>query len=97
MTPCINDTSSPQYSAPIDHPAFIETLAERTSDECGCPEHDIMMAHIFATVHMEPDGSGQAFVDFGDWDEEWHFNDCVDINDLKQKTAQRFMALPQLD
>lgn len=81
----------------IDYSALIETIAERTSDECGCPEHDIMMGHISATVHLEPDGAGEAFVDFGDWDEEWRFNDCIDINDLKQKTAQRFMSMPWLE
>jgi hypothetical protein len=44
------------------------TVATRTHEECQCPEHDIEMHHITATVHLEPDGSGEAFVFFGDWD-----------------------------
>ena len=48
---------------------LIETVEERLSEECGCPEHDIMLNHISATVHMEKNGDGEAFVDFGDWQE----------------------------
>lgn len=51
-----------------------ETVAERINEDCGCPEHDIIMQHITATVHVEPDSTGEAFVDFGDWEEEWHFD-----------------------
>lgn len=75
----------------------VETLAERESSDCGCPEHDIMLAHISATVHLEPDGTGEAFVGFGDWNEEWSFQNCIDIEDLKSKTWDRFQALPQVD
>ena len=46
---------------------LIETVEERLSEECGCPEHDIMLNHISTTVHMEKNGDGEAFVDFGDW------------------------------
>lgn len=41
-----------------------ETIAERINEDCGCPEHDISMRHITATVHVVPDGTGEAFVDF---------------------------------
>lgn len=68
------------------------TIAERKNDECQCPEHDIQMLHISATVHLEPDGTGEAFVYFGDWEEEWHFNNVKDIEDLKQQTWDRFSA-----
>lgn len=68
------------------------TVATRTHDECQCPEHDIQMHHITATVHLEPDGSGEAFVFFGDWEEEWTFSSVDDIEDLKQKTWERFIA-----
>lgn len=71
-----------------------KTIAKRNSNECGCPEHDIMLLHLSATVHMEPDGKGEAFVYFGDWDEEWHFADVKGIEDLKQKTWERFISLP---
>ncbi|MGP5159853.1 hypothetical protein [Pseudoalteromonas prydzensis] len=41
-----------------------ETVAERINEDSGCPEHDISMRHITATVHVVPDGTGEAFVDF---------------------------------
>ncbi|MGY0314262.1 hypothetical protein ACV4QK_20545 (plasmid) [Alteromonas macleodii] len=41
------------------------TVAECTHDECQCPEHDIELNHITATVHVEPYGKGEAFVCFG--------------------------------
>lgn len=75
---------------------MMETIAERIAT-CGCIEHDIMMLHISATVHLEPNGDGEAFVDFGDWDEEWRFKNCRDIDDVKQHTLQRFLALPILN
>lgn len=64
---------------------MIETIATRIG-ECGCPEHDIVIGHITGTVHLEQDGRGDAFMDFGDWEEEWQFNDCSDMTDLKNKT-----------
>lgn len=73
---------------------IFETVAERINEDCGCPEHDISMQHITATVHVEPDGTGEAFVDFGDWEEEWHFDSVKGIEDLKQKAWDRFTALP---
>lgn len=72
------------------------TVAKRTHDECQCPEHDIELNHITATVHVEPDGTGEAFVCFGDWEEEWYFDNVKDIEDLKQKTWERFAALPTI-
>lgn len=71
----------------------IETLSTGFSDECGCPEHEISMAHITATVHLEPGGSADAFVDFGDWQEEWHFDDCADIEIAKKKTLDKFNSI----
>lgn len=73
---------------------LIETVEERLSEECGCPEHDIMLNHISATVHMEKNGDGEAFVDFGDWQEEWFFSCCGNIEELKRKVASKLKAMP---
>ena len=73
---------------------LVETVAERFSEACGCPEHDITLDHITATIHIEPNGDGESFINFGDWQEEWYFDNCKDIEELKRKTAERFSALP---
>lgn len=41
---------------------------------------------------MEPTGPGEAFVDFGDWQEEWTFDCVVNIEDLKRQTCQRLAS-----
>ena len=73
-----------------------KTIATRFHDECQCPEHDILMHHISATVHIEPNGTGEAFVFFGDWEEEWFFSSVSDIDDLKRQTWERFISRPSV-
>lgn len=77
----------------MNKPSF-KTVSERLSEECGCPEHDIEMNHVTATVHIEPDGTGDAFVHFGDWEEEWHFTAVKNIDDLKSQTFEKFCSIP---
>lgn len=71
----------------------VETIACRIDKDCGCEEHDIMLNHVSAIVHLEPDHTGEVFVDFGDWQEEWHFDNCIDIEAAKEKAWMRFTAL----
>lgn len=45
------------------------------SDEgCGCPEEEWIIMNTHVTIHLEPDGTGHAFYDTGDWDSEELFN-----------------------
>jgi len=77
--------------------ARVRTLEKRHSEECGCPEeHFEIYGFAEVIIHMEPDGSGEAFIDFGDWQEEKEFQ-CADIDDLRQKTVDYITSLEMVD
>ncbi|GLQ31647.1 hypothetical protein [Litoribrevibacter albus] len=62
----------------------IEVLRRGLSDEgCGCPEEELVILNTHVTIHLEPDGSGHAFYDSGDWQEEELFADVTTIPELR--------------
>jgi hypothetical protein len=77
--------------------ATVRILERRNSQDCGCPEEHIEI-HGFAEaiLHMEPDGSGEAFIDFGDTQEEKEFQ-CTDIDDLRRKVVDYITSLEMVD
>lgn len=44
----------------------VEIVTSRLSDECGCLEEDIIIGMVFVTIHLEGDGYGEAFLDYGE-------------------------------
>lgn len=72
----------------------VDIIASRKSDECGCPEEDLLVGMFDVTIHLEPDGSGEAFIDCGEWQEEKKFI-CSGIDDLRQQVADYIYSLPK--
>lgn len=62
----------------------IEVVEQRKSEECGCPEEDLLIGLCFFTIHLEEEGGGHIFLDMGDWDDE-KLVDCKDMEDLRSK------------
>jgi len=75
----------------------IEIEDQRLSDECGCPEEDIIIGNLFFTIHLEEDSGGHLFLDLGDYEEE-RLVDCDGtIEGLRQKAhewAEEIYDLP---
>lgn len=63
----------------------IEIVDQRKSDECGCPEEDLIIGMCFLTIHLEKDNSGHLFLDMGDWDEEKLVECDGTIEDLRNR------------
>ena len=71
-----------------------ETLRTGLSDEgCGCPEEELIIDGVNTIIHLEPDGSGHAFFDTGDWDAEELF-DVTTMDSLRKKAYEWVAALP---
>lgn len=66
----------------------------RLSDGCGCPEEDWIIDFIDVTIHIEPDGSGEIFVDAGDWQAELTVA-CAGIEELRSKAIEYIQSLPK--
>lgn len=50
-------------------PAHDIRLLERRIGDCGCPEEIYLFNLIDLSIHFEPDGAADAFMDGGDWGE----------------------------
>ena len=61
--------------------------------DCGCSEQEIQIGMASVLIHVEPNGIGEAFIDFGDWDEEKTF-ECSGMDDLLAKVKQYISSLP---
>lgn len=48
----------------------MEIMIQRESDECGCPEEELIIGMFCVIIHLEPDGGGHIFIDCGDWEDE---------------------------
>ena len=70
-----------------------EFLASRKSEECGCLEEDWIMGMVDVTLHIEPDGNGEAFLYNGDTELEVTF-ECSGIGDLREKVADYIQKNP---
>lgn len=77
-----------------DNPGFTPVLlAERPSEDCGCPEQDWDLGGVFTTIHLEEDGSGHILFDNGDWDAE-RLVKCSGMTDLLQAAVDWRNTLP---
>lgn len=69
-------------------------LAERPSEDCGCPEQDWDLGGVFTTIHLEEDGGGgHILFDNGDWEAERRV-DCSGIDELLQLAIDWRNTLP---
>ena len=57
-------------------------IEQRKSDECGCPEEEWEIGMFLVIFHLEPNGSGDIFIDCGDWEMERNVS-CKDLNELR--------------
>lgn len=66
-----------------------DTRSSGVNDECGCLE-EVLDMHIGLeiTIHMEPDGTGDMFIDAGDWQEEINALECKSIEDLRVEASR---------
>lgn len=70
-----------------------ELLRSGLSDEgCGCPEEEWVIFNTHVTIHLDPDGSGHAFYDTGDWDSEELF-DVKTMPELREAATQHLARL----
>lgn len=63
------------------------------SEDCGCPEERLIVGMVEAFIHLEPDGTGEVFLDVGDWQDEITLQ-CDGIEDLRAKAKDYIQALP---
>lgn len=70
-----------------------ELLKSGLSDEgCGCPEEEWSILNTHVTMHLEPDGSGHAFYDTGDWNDEKLFN-VTTMKELRDAATEHLKQL----
>lgn len=77
----LNGTVKPTGTAPIS------MLARVPSEECGCPEELWRMDGIELLFHFEEDGSSEAFIFAGDWEQETSI-EARSLDDLRAKSFQ---------
>lgn len=70
-----------------------ERIACRLSDECDCPEEDWIIGMAEVMIHLEPDGTGHGFFDFGDWDYDIFFP-VKTIEELRAAAIKFVSELP---
>jgi hypothetical protein len=65
-----------------------EVINKTHNNHCGCPEESLLMSNgLIILIHLEPDGSGEMFVDAGDWDDEIHICDVGSLDNLRYKAC----------
>lgn len=70
-----------------------ELVAQHPSEDCGCPEEEWIMNNLFVIIHLENDGTGHAFIDCGDWEDERLF-DVTTMPALRQETENWINSIP---
>lgn len=63
------------------------------NEGCGCPEEKLIIGMAEVIIHLEPNGTGEAFIYMGEWEEEKTF-DCTTMEELKKKTEEYIFSLP---
>lgn len=69
----------------------------RINPNCGCLEEHYSVGMIDVVIHLEPNGSGEAFLNAGDWEEELTWKKCHTLEILKEKVAKYIESLPIQD
>lgn len=75
---------------------YLECHEQYVSVDCGCPEESFIYGMAEVIMHLDPDGSGTAFVDFGEWDFEIEFK-CLSMDELRKEVVRRIDNLPYCD
>lgn len=73
--------------------SLVEEHKKYKSEDCGCPEETFVYGMATVIMHRDPDGSGTAHVDFGEWDFEIDFQ-CATMDELRNEVKRRIDALP---
>lgn len=71
----------------------IEEYIQYQSDDCGCPEETFVYGLASIIMHLDPDGSGTAYVDFGEWQFEVDLQ-CSSMYELRKEVTKRIDELP---
>ena len=72
---------------------MVDLVKSYINESCGCPEQELIIGMAVVTIHLEPDGKGDAFIDMGEWQSEEVF-DCSTMEELKQKVTSHIESLP---
>lgn len=70
-----------------------ELVSQHLSDDCGCPEEEWIIHGLFVAIHLETDGTGHAFIDCGDWEDERLFN-VTTMPELRAQTVNWISSIP---
>lgn len=71
----------------------IEEHKKYKSVDCGCPEETFVYGMATIIMHLDPDGSGTAYVDFGEWQFEVD-HQCSSMDELRKEVTRRIDELP---
>lgn len=71
----------------------IEDLKVGNSSDCGCPEEQFVYGMATIIMHLDPDGSGTAHVDFGEWYFEIDYH-CASMSELRSEVIRQVDDLP---
>ena len=71
----------------------VEVVKSYLNKDCGCPEQELVIGMAVVIIHLEPDGTGDAFIDMGEWQSEEIF-DCTTMDELKEKVTNHINSLP---
>ncbi len=89
--------SCPNKDAHIEKMNIVgKLIAQRPSDECGCPEEEWEFGAFNVILHLEPFLGGDIFIDCGDWEDDKRV-ECNSIEELREKAAEWAFSFPVLD
>lgn len=73
---------------------YTEIIENRINEDCGCQEQHLNIGLIDTVIHIEPNGTGEAFFNAGDWEQEVSFPTCDNIDDLREQAEEYILSLP---
>lgn len=68
-----------------------EVISSHIGD-CGCPEQELIVGMACVTIHLEPNGVGDCFVDMGESEYEIQI-EANSIDDLRTKISRHIESL----
>ena len=72
-----------------------ELIEARASEDCGCPEEVAVIGMFDVIIHLEEDGTGDMFMDCGDWEHDVTFSDPnMTMELLREKAVNHIATLP---
>lgn len=70
-----------------------ENIEPGVNPDCGCYEETCIIFPFDVILHLEEDGTGDAFFDCGDWDFEKNFP-ALTIEELRKQAVEYVRNLP---